>query len=118
MSEATDKKRRAEDRDEGATERRSGFKITIPWLGGAKIEATGKDVFLTAIIAGLAVALIMLNDHKDATASDHKLIEDHLRQMETNVAEQTYVLTLDQKKREALNLQMPESLRGKLRRQE
>lgn len=99
------------------TEGRTGFKITIPLLGGTKIEATGKDVFITAIIVGITVALVVLYDHKEATAKEHTNLADRVNVMADHLSEQTYVLTLPQEKREALNLQMPDTLRKKIRQQ-
>lgn len=97
------------------TEGRSGFKITIPLLGGAKIEATGKDVFIVAIIVGLALSLSWSWDHKDATAKEHGTLTQAVGELKDQVSEHTYVLTLPQERREALNLQMPETLRRKVR---
>lgn len=91
-------------------EESSGIRFTIPWLGGTKIEIKGRDVFFTAIIVGVAMLLVRFDAHQEATAAIAKTqsrTEEHIQEM-------IYVLSLSEKKRAELNLQMPDSLRKKL----
>lgn len=92
----------------------NGFRITIPFLGGTKLEVTGKDVFITAIITGIAITLVVLFDHKDVNANEHKVVAEQVKKLSENLEAHTYVLTLSQERREKINLEMPESLRKKV----
>jgi hypothetical protein len=105
-------------KSETATEKRAEERaeLEVRALGWwARIRSKDlKDVYSFVAIICLVVALVWLDNHKEATATNHKVVESSLKEMKEHIAEQTYVLTLSQEKRDALNLQMPDSLRKKL----
>lgn len=91
--------------------RQTGLKIPTPW---GPVEVRGLGTILSLSLVVLALVAYMTWEGK----AEHAKIVTAVEGVKEVVAEQTYVLTLDQKEREALNLSMPPSLRSKIRKGE
>jgi hypothetical protein len=89
-------------------ERRRIVRIPVPWSRNP-IEFRGYDLVLVLSAASLPFIAYFL--YVIYTDGEHA----HLKIMEA-LNEQTYVLSLPQEKREALNISMPESLKTKIRK--
>lgn len=96
-----------EERQEQQSSRRRSIKIPVPWSRDP-IEIRGYDLIILLVAAAIPFTAYFLHEIKTNGDAAHNQILDAL-------AVQTYVLSLSQDKREALNISMPESLRKRLR---
>lgn len=81
---------------------------------GWKLRATGPIVsLLVVLVGGFLVVAFMVRDHDVRTAEQYVAVNKSVATLRETVEEQTYVLTLDEKQRKDLRLDMPESLRRK-----
>lgn len=87
--------------------RRRSIKIPVPWSRDP-IEIRGYDMIILLVAAAIPFTAYFLYEIKTNGDAAHNQILDAL-------AVQTYVLSLSQDKREALNISMPESLRRRIR---
>jgi len=106
--------------EEDQEERRGGVELSLPW--GASIKIRGISMLLTLVLVAVVAVGVISYFHERETLS----FEDGIRQilmdmnkqqkaMTDREAEMNYILTLPADKREKLNLEMPDSLRNKLR---
>lgn len=106
------------------------FELTVPGGWGAKIKGFGTDQvlmgFLMLVCLGFFMYTVMVGRALDVEARDLNM-QQHLQTQKTitelakiqketqaQLEELTFILTLDPKKREALRLEMPSTLRRKL----
>lgn len=75
----------------------------------------GYDVLLTLICCALAGIGVFIYLTGQAVADEHKTIVAHQTKQEEIMSEMIYVLTLNPEKREKLQLDMPDTLRKKVR---
>lgn len=100
------------DKEESTGNKRR--EITIS-LGPLKLTFRGYDVLLTLValaVVGIGVFSYMSNE---TVASEHKSIVENQKKQEETLSEMVYVLSLDEQKKRELKMEMPESLRKKLR---
>lgn len=81
---------------------------------GFSLEAAGARAAAALFAVGITALLVWMIDRHDTKAIE-KAEQNH-REVMGALSEMVYVLTLPQDRREALNLSMPDSLRGKVRR--
>jgi len=96
--------------------RRSGLVIRLPW--GVVLEVRGLSIIMAAVlvVVGLTLIGVFLHD-RDSQTILLRLLSEQVATKEAQI-EFTYVITLPQEKREALKLQMPDTLRKKLAQQQ
>lgn len=82
---------------------------------GFSLEAVGAKAG-AALLAVAATGLIVWMIDRHDTKAEVKAEQNH-REVMGALSEMVYVLTLPQERREKLNLSMPDSLRGKVRRE-
>lgn len=105
-------------------------------IGGQKVRTKGYravDIVLIILTVGVfGGGYLTLQEFKDARRLElERITAEHvhlltqmaqqtlgIKALETATQEQTYVLTLDPKRREALNLDMPDTLRRRVWEQE
>lgn len=97
--------------EEKEEKRVTGIKIPTPW---GVFEVRGLGTILSLTLA----ALVLIGNWVWDGKAEHGKIVAAVESVENTMAEQTYVLTLPQQQREALNLSMPHTLRNKIRRNE
>lgn len=104
MKEKPDYGRRKED----------GLEVSGP--GGWGLKANGSMVSVVVIIVGCAVAgLYMLREHDMQAKARSENINRQVGELKDAIEAQTYVLTLSEAQRKELKLDMPETLRRKVR---
>ena len=104
--------------------RRNGDGIEVGLPSGWRVKVSGPNLVLAVLIfclAGLTWYFVEQHDRRttgrvELIRNDQKEILVGITAARVAVEEQTYVLTLTSKDKEALNLEMPPSLRAKLRR--
>lgn len=101
--------------DEENGERRKGISFKLPWGG---IELRGYDVVTVLLCCGLGAfgykqydMDVRAQTHYEETKKSHQDHQEALQEM-------IYVLTLSVDQREKLNLQMPNSLKVRIVKQE
>lgn len=84
--------------------------------GGVKVKATGERVatYVLVSIIGAVFAWAALKHH-DGTETNHREVQQNHREVKEALSEVTYVLSLSQERRERLRLEMPDSMRRKVR---
>lgn len=102
----------AEEKENGGTKRRE---ITFS-LGPLKMTLRGYDVLLSLLFAGVVGLGVYVFKTNETFATEHKDIVESNGRQEQAFAEMVYILQLDAEERKKLNLQMPESLKRKMRR--
>lgn len=94
--------------EQDPNERRvTGLKIPTPW---GPLEVRGLSTIMALFLVVLGAVALFVYEAK----LEHAQMKTEITKVAERVEEQTYVLTLEQKDREALNLRMPHSLRQKL----
>lgn len=83
--------------------------IKLRW-GDKELEIRGYDILILILVACVPFASYFLYELKTNGEASHNQI---LQALEV----QTYVLSLSQDRRDALNISMPKSLREKIRRE-
>lgn len=86
----------------GANGRRRELKVSLP--GGISFSLRGFDVVLMIVAATMPLMAYFMWEMKENGNAEHAQIAEAIEV-------QSYILTLSQEKREALNLAMPESIR-------
>lgn len=83
--------------------------------GGIKFRARGYDIItLVGIIIGVLVAYVLWQ-HMAESKEQSKVIVDALKQVATSQQELSYMISLTAEERARLKLDMPPSLRERLR---
>ena len=78
------------------------------------IKAAGNMVIVIIVVVCASGALgYMIRDHDMRTAERSQDTRKQVTELKEAMAEQTYVLTLDERQRKELRLDMPDSLRRK-----
>jgi hypothetical protein len=92
-----------------------GLEVSGP--GGWKVKANGASVAVMVVIIGCAGAgLYFLRDHDAKAAERGATITKQVDSLKESIEVQTYVLTLDEKQRRELRMDMPDALRRKVGR--
>ena len=82
----------------------------------------GAGYLLTQMITGVTQTMEKKSDRIDeqheVQTKEHEATTETMREMVDVLNEQNYIITRDEKERKRLNLQMPSSLRQKLKRQD
>jgi hypothetical protein len=94
-----------DDTSEPKSNRRRSIRIKLPW---GELEIRGYDFLMVILVASLPFGAYFLYELKTENDRAHREIVEGL-------TEQTYVLSLPQDKRDALNIAMPASLKKKIR---
>lgn len=97
-------------------EKRKETEISGPF--GLKIKFRGYDLVTVITVVSLALIAYFLVDHKSVSATNQEKVVEQLSKQEEALVTMIYVLTLPQEARDKLKLDMPESLRKKLRARE
>lgn len=84
-------------------------------LGPLKLVLRGYDVLITLVLCLICVSAVYAYSHIEASAAEHKEIVIEQRKQNEQLTEMVFILSLSQDKREKLGLEMPASLRRKLR---
>lgn len=95
------------DTEEKSEQKRRSIKIPVPWSSNP-IEIRGYDFILILLVAAVPFGAYFLYELKTDSNTAHTKIFEALEV-------HTYVLSLPQDKRDALNISMPDSLRKKVR---
>jgi len=94
-------------------EKRKVTEISGPF--GFKIKFRGYDFVTIINIITLALICYMIIDHKVISADNQIKVIEALSKQEESMMAMIYVISLSQDKREKLKLEMPDSLRKKMR---
>lgn len=86
-------------------------------LGPVEVSLRGYDILLTLLLCGLVALGTTVYFSAETVAKEHRLISENQERQQEQLAEMVYVLTLSPERREALGLEMPKSLRTRLRAQ-
>ena len=83
---------------------------------GTKIRAVGAGAgMVLAVVAAVALILASLYRHEDSQASTHKGLASEHETIKEGISEMTYVMSLTDEQRAKLKLDMPPSLRKKMK---
>lgn len=94
-------------------EKRKVTEVSGPF--GLKIKFRGYDLVTIITIVALAFVVYILIDHKSLSSENQAKVVEKLTNQEEAMAAMIYILSLPQDKRDKLKLEMPDSLRKKMR---
>src|SRR3990167_4767327 len=107
------------ERDSSNSERRAVLKIPTPW---GPVEVRGISTIMSLVLAAVVLIGYMLYDHdkdtvvrRSVAGTEHKQIIEQSKAVESAIIDLTYVFTLSPEERGKLKLDMPDSLRKRLR---
>lgn len=94
------------------------LKRTVAIAGpfGIRIEFRGVQIIAVLVLCGMAAIGTATWTFAEASKDRDTQMIDRQTKVETAILEMTYVLTLSQEERQALQLDMPDSLRAKVNR--
>lgn len=100
---------------EGSRQQQSNEELEVNAPGGFKIRARGYDVIVLLAVAGLTLLGYITWQHTiDEKASKTEIVTT-IKQMAESQEELAYIVSLTAAEREKLRLDMPSSLRKRLR---
>lgn len=93
--------------------RKDGVTITLPW--GMDIKIRGLSVISSLTFAAVCVIAYLLWDHRQQTSQEEIEMVSAMKNLTKSQLEMNYILTLNADQRQKLDLQMPDSLRERIR---
>ena len=101
------------------SEERQQDELEVTGPGGTKIRARGYDIMVIMVIVGITLLGYVLWEHKmEAKAGQESMkveITKSLDKVAQSQEELSYLISLTPEQKAKLNLEMPESLRRRLR---
>ena len=101
------------------SEERQQDELEVAGPGGMKIRARGYDILVIAVIVGVSLIGYVLYEHKgDAKAGQETMrteITKSLDKVSQSQEELSYLISLTPEQRAKLSLEMPDSLRRRIR---
>ena len=101
------------------SEERQQDELEVTGPGGTKIRARGYDILVIMVIVGITLLGYVLWEHKMEARAGQQQMEEKVTKSLDKVAqsqeELSYLISLTPEQRARLSLEMPESLRRRLR---
>lgn len=83
--------------------------------GGFKVRARGYDILTLIVVAGLVLLGYMFWEHKDEAKASQVEVTKAVEKVADSQAELSYLISLSPEDRAKLKLDMPDSLRRRMR---